>query len=249
MENNYSVYIHINKTNNKKYVGITKQKPTKRQRKDGKGYKGCTYFWNAICKYGWEDFNHEILLEYLSKEEVCLKEKEFIIKYKTTQRDYGYNIEKGGLDKNRFTPEAIKKLKESHKGKIMSEEQKKKISKSLGQGKNNVNYGRKQSEEAKLHNSLAKKGSNHPNWGKHLSNETKEKIKKGNSKPVFQCDLDGEIIKEWESAKYASSILNYSYKAINNCLIGKSKTSFGYTWKYKNTYEKPSTTIPEMGVD
>jgi group I intron endonuclease len=32
------------------------------------------------------------------------------------------------------------------------------------------------SEEHKLKNSLAKSGVNHPNWGKHLSDETKKKI-------------------------------------------------------------------------
>lgn len=35
-------------------------------------------------------------------------------------------------------------------------------------------------EEHKLKNSLAKRGTNHPNWGKHLSDETKKKISEAN---------------------------------------------------------------------
>lgn len=40
--------------------------------------------------------------------------------------------------------------------------------------------GYKMTEEHRLKNSLAKRGSNHPNWGKHLSVETKKKISEAN---------------------------------------------------------------------
>ncbi|MBL7084335.1 MAG: hypothetical protein ISS41_12000 [Candidatus Aminicenantes bacterium] len=42
------------------------------------------------------------------------------------------------------------------------------------------NKGKKMSAEARLNNSLAKRGKNHPNWGKHLSKETREKIRQAN---------------------------------------------------------------------
>lgn len=44
MEDTYSVYMHTNILNDKKYIGITKQRPTNRWGKNGKYYKGCTYF-------------------------------------------------------------------------------------------------------------------------------------------------------------------------------------------------------------
>ena len=185
----------------------------------------------------------------LSKEEACEKEQEFIALYNTTDSEFGYNIEKGGFDNNRFTKDALNKMSNSHKGRKFSEERKRNHSKALGKGIHNVNYGRKQTAEARLHNSLAKRGENHPNYGKHRSVITKERIKKKNSKPVYQCDLNGDILQEWESAKFAASSLGLSYKAINNCLNGKSKQSFGYKWIYKNVKEKPSTTIPEKGVE
>lgn len=48
----YYVYMHI-APNNKKYIGITKQKPIKRWLY-GKGYQKQGYFYNAILKYRME---------------------------------------------------------------------------------------------------------------------------------------------------------------------------------------------------
>ena len=50
---------------------------------------------------------------------------------------------------------------------------------------------------------------------------------------VLQCDRNGNIIKEWNSTYDASKSLNLSKSAIGNCLIGISKSSGGYVWKYK----------------
>lgn len=81
--------------NDKKYVGITKQKPEKRWQK-GYGYITQTYFQKAIKKYGWNNIEHKILFTNLTKEEACKKEIELIKKYKTNNCKYGYNIASGG---------------------------------------------------------------------------------------------------------------------------------------------------------
>lgn len=94
MKNNYSVYVHTNKTNGKRYVGITRQDPPRRWQK-GAGYAG-TYFGNAIRKYGWDGFAHDVLATGLTKESACEMEIRLIAEYKTADKKHGYNISKGG---------------------------------------------------------------------------------------------------------------------------------------------------------
>jgi group I intron endonuclease len=94
LSNNYSVYKHTNKQNGKVYIGITKQAVERRWQK-GCGYAG-TYFGNAINKYGWDGFSHEVLFTGLRKETACKIEIALIKAYRSNQHDYGYNISEGG---------------------------------------------------------------------------------------------------------------------------------------------------------
>lgn len=98
----YTVYKHTNKINGKVYIGITRQTPERRWQ-NGKGYKG-TYFWNAISKYGWDNFKHEILFDGLSKEEACALEIKLIAKYGSDNRERGYNICEGGQTGDNLKP-------------------------------------------------------------------------------------------------------------------------------------------------
>lgn len=90
----YCVYCHTNMVNGKKYIGITSQKPERRWA-NGKGYRTLA-FGRAIKKYGWENFYHEILFDNLSRETACSMEKYLIEKYRTCERQYGYNQSIGG---------------------------------------------------------------------------------------------------------------------------------------------------------
>jgi hypothetical protein len=90
----YSIYLHINKVNGKMYVGITKNNPEKRWGNNGNQYKRQPKFYNAIQKYGWNNFEHEIFANNLIKEEACNMEIKLISKLNAI--DYGYNIALGG---------------------------------------------------------------------------------------------------------------------------------------------------------
>ena len=92
MKKEYCLYCHTNKINGKKYFGITCQKPQRRWQ-NGNGYK-TKYFYNAIEKYGWNNFIHEVLIENLSFDEAKKLEIEYIKKYHTCIYDnecWGYN--------------------------------------------------------------------------------------------------------------------------------------------------------------
>ena len=81
------------------YIGITRT-TLKERWKDGKGYIKQSLFYNAIQKYGWNNFSHEILEEnILTKECAEEREKYWINYYHTWIRDpecRGYNLLPGG---------------------------------------------------------------------------------------------------------------------------------------------------------
>lgn len=116
-KNNCCVYVHANNINGKRYVGITNN-PKARWYGNGKAYKDCKHFATAIKKYGWENFTHYLLESDLTLEEANALEQKYIAKYKTQDRQYGYNIQPGGF----FVPSML--------GKHHSEETKRKMSKS-----------------------------------------------------------------------------------------------------------------------
>lgn len=169
MENNYSVYMHVNKENNKKYIGITKTSTSKRWGCNGKGYRNNKQplFNRAIEKYGWENFEHVILFDNLSQDEACNKEVELISKYNTQNPEFGYNIQPGGQLGNtgiKFSEETKKKMSEAKKGCILTEEHKRKISEGC-KGHNPC-----------IHTEETKKKLSEINKGKTLSEDTKKKI-------------------------------------------------------------------------
>lgn len=61
----------------------------------------------------------------------------------------------------------------------------------------------------------------------------KDKLKKRLSKPVYQFDLDGNLIKEWISSSEASRALKISGGHIRDCCLNKQKKFKGFVWKYE----------------
>lgn len=144
MKREYCVYKHT-APNGKVYIGITSQNPLSRWN-GGKGYKNNKHFYNAIVKYGWDNFKHEILFEKLIKDEACEKEIVLIALYKSNIPAYGYNHSSGGQyggygTHRRHSADTIKKIKENHKGTLgyhFTERQKNNISKSKDDFKKRV---------------------------------------------------------------------------------------------------------------
>ena len=240
---NYTVYIHTNKENGKRYIGITRQSVQERWR-DGKGYKHCVLFDRAIKKYGWDGFDHEIFASNLTEEEAQNMEKLLIKELKTQDPEFGYNISDGGST-TKISEEGRKKLSEKMLGeknpcfgKIYTAEERARISEQT-RGERNPNYGRKHTEEARRKMSEA-------NLGRHMSDETKQKIAKsmmgkfvgrprpeGGGRPPKKvlCVETGEVFDSIADAARSKDI--YGRKGnISAVCKGKLNQCGGYHWKY-----------------
>lgn len=57
------------------------------------------------------------------------------------------------------------------------------------------------------------------------------------SKKIYQLNLNGEIIKEWNYLTEIRDILGYNPGQISGVLRGKRKTAKGYKWIYKTEYK------------
>lgn len=139
------LYKHTNKINGKVYIGQTVKDLESRCGSSGCNYISSTFFSNAIRKYGWDNFTHEILGEYETKEELDKAEIEMIALYESTNKEKGYNLRSGGsrgklsMERREFlvsrefrhTEETKRKISLANKGKIRSKEIRKKLSKAI----------------------------------------------------------------------------------------------------------------------
>ena len=191
----YCVYKHTSPSE-KVYIGITCQKPEKRWN-NGNGYKHNEYFWRAIQKYGWDNFEHEILFSDLSKEEAQVKEKNLINKYKSNIPEFGYNISSGGEARTgvKLSEDAKKKISEANKGRLAGE--KNPLYGVRRYGEDNPFYGRSHTEDTK-------EKIRNKRIGTHMAEETKQKISnatKGENNPRY-----GKIVEEGTRIKISEAL-------------------------------------------
>lgn len=227
-EKKWCVYKHTNKINGKIYIGQTCKVPQQRWA-NGEGYQKCTLFYKAIKKYGWDNFEHEIVEKDLTHDEANNEEKILIAYFESNKPDKGYNLTSGGEGAEHS--EATKqKMRDNQKGEL------------------NTFFGRKHSLEiiekmkqahAGVHPSLctrkklseSKIGQLNPFFKKDHSEEFKNKLRKRLSKKVL-CVETGII---YISTKEAGKLLNIDASCISKCCRGERKTAGGYHWKYANT--------------
>ena len=124
--------------------------------------------------YGYADKHNIGKTVFLTKAEAEQKEIELIALYKSTNAKYGYNIDNGGSARGKHSEETIKKMRESKLG------------------AKNPMYAKKLSPE----NKLKFRSYANDNTGKHLSEETKQKLRD---------KLKGRIISEETRKKMSAS--------------------------------------------
>lgn len=110
------IYLHRNRINGKYYIGQTIQKPERRFRTPA--YRSSTAFYNALLKYGWDNFESAVLCTALDNKYLNELEEMFILQYNSLIPN-GYNIiqmSEGSYTHSEETKQEIsRKAKERYK--------------------------------------------------------------------------------------------------------------------------------------
>ena len=210
----YTVYKHTSPSG-KVYIGVTSLRPEERWG-GGAGYVKNKHFNRAIKKYGWDNIKHEILFDGLSKEDAFKIEIELIKEYRSSEREFGYNLGTGG----EHGPTGSKwsdESRENHMNAIWSKP-------------------RNHSEEKKkrISEGLKRHYSEHPIKNSYFSIVPKEERNawdKKRSKRIL-CVETGDIFIGAKSAAEWAGVKNR--QNIYFCCEGIDyhKTAGGYHWKY-----------------
>ena len=220
----FVVYQHRNKVNGKVYIGITSKSPEKRWGVNGNGYRSSPYFHSAILKYGWDNFEHNVLFVDLTREEACLKEQELIREFKSNDRHFGYNQTSGG---DFFT---------------LSVEAKDKISRGMKGNKNGLEHPCSREKAEKI--SKAQKG-------KHLAQDHRQKLSEASKKRHVPCSYEKrrtlsrnyphkrkvyciELDKVFESVQSCGKSLGIPPTNITKLCKGRGKSLRGLHFEYIN---------------
>lgn len=240
------VYLTTNLVNGKQYVGQHLHDVF------DKGYKGSgTYILNAINKYGWDNFKCEVL-QWCSTQTQLNEVEDNCIRLYGTMVPNGYNLKGGGAN-GRYSKEAKKNMSNAQKGRVVTEEQRTKISKTLKgrkRGSLSEQIRKNMSEAAKKRTKRCPMPKSTGGWkhtkewsakmsekrkGHTVENETRKKLSEAQDKykkKVRQYTLDGEFIKEWASLHEIKRELGFECSAISNCCKGKAKTAYKHLWKF-----------------
>ena len=255
MSENYTVYMH-RFPNGKVYIGMTSKKPEDRWER-GSGYRTQNVF-KAILKYGWDNIEHIVLFDALSKDDAEKKEIELIKLYQSSNPKYGYNIDLGGNYAGKHSAETCEKISASKKGWNPSEETRRRMSEAkkgkplpestrqklkgrLGRPLSEkhrlallkANIGRIVSEETRKKQSDAHKGKTLPEEQKRkISESGKIAQRKCKAVHVVQISMDGERLKVWECMSDITRELGINSAHICACCRGQRNQTGGYRWMY-----------------
>ena len=179
----YTVYKITNTINDKVYIGITNRLSRRwHAHKNLVINKVNTPLYNAIGKYGIDQFTITPICSTLTREDMGIIEQQ-LIKEQNTMTPNGYNLTTGGERSWVFSEESLQRMSDAHKGKVLSKETRQKIS-DAKKGKPSPKKGTKglqtHSKETRQKMSESRKGTVAWNKGKKglqtHSKETRQKM-------------------------------------------------------------------------
>lgn len=226
--NTWKVYKHTNLVNGKVYIGITSRNPADRWGTNGRGYKGQSKFFNAILKYGWDNFSHEVLVDNLTEEQAYAMERELISAYDSITN--GYNSAEGGGfvqcgGDNQHSREVVQK---TTTGQLVA-----------------VFHTVKEAAESMhtTHQNISKACAGYTNsYGGYIWEYKNNPAKPFKHKPgknpnsrhtkfVFMMDINGNVYK-FKSVQEASSAVKVGKNSIWRWCTGQMEDQTGRRWSY-----------------
>ena len=202
--------------------------PAKRYKEHlyGRKNKKISYFDKIIQKYGADKFDFEIIDIALTVEKADELEKFYIQKYNALKPN-GYNILKGGREQQgAWNSKAIDEY-DLDGNYINSYE-------SASYYERNINNSYDASSITRSCNLLTRYKERQFRYIG-TPKPSKYKAKANHVTKVYQFDLDGNFVKEYQTLKEASKSTNTCRTTISGCLRGDYKTANGFVWsKVKN---------------
>lgn len=218
----FTVYCHINKINQKKYIGITGRIPEHRWGKNGNGYKN-QMFGQAIQKYGWDNFEHKIIATHLTKKEAEQMEIDLISKMQTRNPKYGYNIAVGGGE---ITEKQVKHLYQYDSNGTLIKYWEDYHDAAIALNVDLRTIRTSIEKDYRLHGYIFR-------WDLD-QNIAPRKDVISRTKPISQYDLYGNWIANFDCIHDAEKLYKMQAGRIYTCCIGSINTCGGYYWFFQD---------------
>src|SRR5690606_26110393 len=210
------IYIIKNNINNKVYIGSTLKSINFRFKTHIKLLNNSKHenplLQNAWNKYGVKNFTFEVIekFENITIDELLLLEQQYISKFNSIDKNFGYNICKVGKSRAGCKWNDESKKKRCGSGNPM-------FGKGyLRRGKLNPMFGKSLSESHKNKMSMKLRGMKKPIIGIKLS------------KPVIMLDIYNNVVDEFSSCSEATNITKILH--ISEVCNNQRKTAGGYIW-------------------